>query len=159
MSPVRQSCVDRGGDGGGAAGGIAGDHGGGPVFPQGPGKGEHRPGDDPLLAGGKAHPPKIKVLERPRVWRHRPDRGRRDPEGPARSAVHQREATTAEANTAEYHTMVSLQVKGVEKPETHHPLGTQDAQQEIAHHGGREDQREGEHHIQHAFDQPGSSAT
>ena len=147
--------VHCGGDGSRLTGGVPGNHGGGAVFAQSTGEGQHGACDDALLAVGHHDPP-----ENPGIGLAQGAGGVGQShveglEGSPGSAVHQRKGhhCRGEDGRVPYHGQP--QVKDLQEPQADGPLGAQQPQQEIAHHGGGEDQGEGEDHVQHALHQPG----
>ena len=83
--------VHRGGDGGRLARGVARYHAGSTVLAQGPGKGQHRTGQNALSAAGHPHPPEYPRIGLSQCLGRPGQRLVKALEGSPGSAVHQRE--------------------------------------------------------------------
>ena len=127
-------------------------------IPPVPGQRPEPPPPDALPTHRHLDPPKDPVLDRPSV---RPASARvwsKLSKAPRAVRYISGKATTMVAKIADHQVITSFTPKVSRTQEPKGAFGTQQDQQQPAHHRGRKHQRQRQHHIQHAFYKPGSRA-
>ena len=146
--------IDGGGDGRRLAGRVARDHAGRAVFAERAGEGQHCAGQHALPAAGHPNTPENVGVGEPERLAGVGQRLVKGLKGSAHRAVHQREDDDRGGEDGRPPGHDQLDAEGLEHPCADDALGPQYAQQQIAHDRRRQHERQREHHIQHALDEP-----